>query len=219
MKLSDYVNETNLSRVFQHLNEPNRCMIAISADRNEISGKAKKERQKNLEKDIRMVGFGFSKVTGGYEEKIDNSTIEVIEKSFLVFFKLQELEKAKKYFNHLRDKYDQDAYLLVVDGKAAFIDKNDNIQQLGKWYPKQLDIFFTKLKNGRKFSFSNTIISEGNTLCSSVSEKLVSERIKLAVYAAAKNNTTFAEEQEKCKEIEYAKSIEYYFNKVKNEIE
>ena len=36
MKLSDYVNETNLSRVFQHLNEPNRCMIAISSDRNDI---------------------------------------------------------------------------------------------------------------------------------------------------------------------------------------
>ena len=97
MKLSDYINETNLSRVFQHLNEPNRCMIAISSLRDEINDtKERKFLTKQLQFDIKAGGFGFSKVTGAFIENKDTPfEKEVYEDSFLVFFKSSELEKAK----------------------------------------------------------------------------------------------------------------------------
>lgn len=171
MKLSDYINETNLSRVFQHLNEPDRCMIAISALRDEIKDtKERKFLTKQLQFDIKAGGFGFSKVTGAFIENKDTPfEKEVYEDSFLVFFKSSELEKAKKYFGALCRKYNQDAYLLVVNGEAYFINKHDKKDKLGKWHPNQFDVYFTKLKNGRKFSFESTTIENDFRLTNGLS--------------------------------------------------
>lgn len=66
-------------------------------------------------------------------------------------------------FTKLARKYNQDSFLLVSDGESKYVDKNGKeVFKLGKWSPRQVDDYFTQLKNGRKFSFDNAEIAEAN---------------------------------------------------------
>lgn len=102
LETKDSLNETNLARVFQHVEE--NCCVCISAERNEITDpKERKEREKSLEIDIKKGDFGFSKVKGSYiETKEDGSKVTVSENTFMVFFKKERLEFAEIFFEKLR---------------------------------------------------------------------------------------------------------------------
>lgn len=220
LELTNNLNETNLSRIFQHLNNPDMCMITITSDRNDITDKAElKKRRKELEYAIKETNFGYTKVIGGWHENNNGKKILVTEKSFLVFFKSNELKKAKDVFTKLCDKFNQDGYLLVVGGNAKVIDKTGNIlNELGKWHPKKLDDY-TKLRNGRNFSYDSIKIEESKSTFNTSIGKIIGQHKELVTLAALKNNTTFEEEFEKCKDYKYAEKIANYFNGVKNEIE
>lgn len=160
------LTEASLSRVWQNLNNPDMCMICISADRDEIKDfKERKKRRIDIERDIQNARFGFIKVKGGFTENKDTENeVDVFEKSFLITFKKDRLDEAMLVFTKLAKKYNQDSFLLVSDGESKYIDKNGKeVLKLGKWRPKQVDEYFTQLKNGRKFSFDNAEIYEANT--------------------------------------------------------
>lgn len=78
------LTEASLSRIWQNLNNPDMCMICISADRKEIKDPRNiKKRQRDIARDIENARFGFIKVTGGYiENKDTENEVDVIEKSF-----------------------------------------------------------------------------------------------------------------------------------------
>lgn len=215
LELTNNLNETNLSRIFQHLNNPDMCMVTITSDRKDITDKAESEkRRKELEQTIKKKKFGYTKVIGGWHENQNGKKISVTEKSFLVFFKSNELEKAKVVFTELCDKFNQDGYLLVVGGNAKVIDKTGNIfKELGKWHPKKLDDY-TKLRNGRIFSYDSIKIEEAFSTFNTSIEKIMTQHNELVTLAALKNNTTFEEEFEKCKDYKYAEKIANYFNGV-----
>lgn len=150
----DSLNETNLARVFQHVEE--NCCVCISAERNEITDpKERKEREKSLEIDIKKGDFGFSKVKGSYiETKEDGSKVTVSENTFMVFFKTDRLEFAQLFFENLRKKYNQEAYLLVKDKIAYYCDGKTEFK-LGKFSLNSAAECFTKLKNNRSFTFES----------------------------------------------------------------
>ena len=150
----DSLNETNLARVFQHVEE--NCCVCIFAERNEITDpKERKEREKSLEIDIKKGDFGFSKVKGSYiETKEDGSKVTVSENTFMVFFKPDRLEFAQLFFEKLRKKYDQEAYLLVKDKIAYYCDGKTEFK-LGKFSLNSAAECFTKLKNNRSFTFES----------------------------------------------------------------
>lgn len=152
--IKNNINETNLARVFQHVEE--NCCVCISSERNEITDpKEIKEREKSLEIDIKKGDFGFSKVKGSYiETKKDGSKQRVFENTFMVFFKPDRLEFAQLFFEKLRKKYDQEAYLLVKDKIAYYCDGKTEFK-LGKFSVNSAAECFTKLKNNRTFTFES----------------------------------------------------------------
>lgn len=154
LETKDSLNETNLARVFQHVEE--NCCVCIYAERNEITDpKERKEREKSLEIDIKKGDFGFSKVKGSYiETKEDGSKVTVSENTFMVFFKKECLEFAEIFFEKLRKKYNQEAYLLVKDKIAYYCDGKTEFK-LGKFSVNSAAECFTKLKNNRTFTFES----------------------------------------------------------------
>ena len=158
------LKESSLSRIYSNLNNTKLCMIAISADRSEYKdSKIIKERQKDLEHDIKLGKFGFIKIEGGYtENKGTKKEKDVVEKSFLVTFSRDRYDEALSYFTKLAKKYEQEEILVVKDKEASYFNNKGELSfKLGEWHPSQIDAYFTKLKNGRKFSFGAANISEG----------------------------------------------------------
>lgn len=154
LETKDSLNKTNLARVFQHVEE--NCCVCIFAERNEITDpKERKEREKSLEIDIKKGDFVFSKVKGSYiETKEDGSKVTVSENTFMVFFKKERLEFAEIFFEKLRKKYNQEAYLLVKDKIAYYCDGKTEFK-LGKFSVNSAAECFTKLKNNRTFTFES----------------------------------------------------------------
>lgn len=156
------LNEASLNRVWKHSTDPNKGMIIIASDRASYDDKTRLAKQKELEKDIRNFKnssgkeVGFNKVKGGFIENLgteDEVTVE--ETSYIVFFDKEYEDEFFEYFVKLCKKYDQDSFLFVVGGDAKYINKQGGVEfKLGAFAPKQLDVYFTKLKNGRKFSFA-----------------------------------------------------------------
>ena len=199
------LTEASLSRIWQNLNNPDMCMICISADRDEIKDpKNIKKRQLDIERDIKNARFGFIKVKGGFTENKDTENeVDVVEKSFLVTFKKDRLDEAMLVFTKLAKKYNQDSFLLVSDGESKYIDKNGKeVFKLGKWSPRQVDVYFTQLKNGRKFSFNNAEINEANTKFYPTERRYsdyIVENLKNGIYECLDN-------------LEYEKEVQDYIN-------
>ena len=64
---SNLVNESSLSRIYQNLNNKDMCMIAISADRDEIDDPIEKEmRQKDLAEKSGVSPMCISNVINGH---------------------------------------------------------------------------------------------------------------------------------------------------------
>jgi|GEM_PF-4380211 hypothetical protein len=72
----------------------------------------------------------------------------------MVFFKPDRLEFAQLFFEKLRKKYDQEAYLLVKDKIAYYCDGKTEFK-LGKFSVNSAAECFTKLKNNRSFTFES----------------------------------------------------------------
>lgn len=72
----------------------------------------------------------------------------------MVFFKPDRLEFAQLFFEKLRKKYDQEAYLLVKDKIAYYCDGKTEFK-LGKFSLNSAAECFTKLKNNRSFTFES----------------------------------------------------------------
>lgn len=156
----NFLNETNLGRVWKNVEE--NCMICISALRDEITDlKTRQNLTKELEIKIKKGNFGFSKVKGGFIETLDDGTkVSVEEDTFMVFFKSERLKEALVYFDALRQKFKQESFLLVENKIAYYID-NFGKHEIGKFNVNTASQYFTKLKNGKSFTFeSESIITD-----------------------------------------------------------
>ena len=112
---------------------------------------------------------------------------------------------------------------MILGGHFDFPNKKEECKKLEQQLSDEsiynnLDEY-TKLRNGRNFSYDNIKIEESKSTFNTSIGKIIEQHKELVTLAALKNNTTFEEEFEKCKDYKYAEKIANYFNGVKNEIE
>lgn len=64
--------ESSLSRIMQHIENPNSTFGQISAFRGEFSREENEKRHEQLKKDVRNKGLGFIEMSGGFKEEDGN---------------------------------------------------------------------------------------------------------------------------------------------------
>lgn len=64
--------ESSLSRIMQHIENPNSTFGQISAFRGEFSREENENRHEQLKKDVRNKGLGFIEMSGGFKEEDGN---------------------------------------------------------------------------------------------------------------------------------------------------
>lgn len=192
MKFSNLLNETKLGRVWKNVEE--NCMICISALRHEI--KDEKTRQNltiELRRKIKQANFGFTQVVGSYLEKSENSDekVRVFEDTFMVFFKPDRLQEAKKIFNYLCKKFNQEAYLLTVNKKAYYVFQDGSEKYVGKFTVNSAIEYYTQLLDGKKFVFHDETLKEDFSGKSGLTptEHIIGDMFMKEVKKALENNT------------------------------
>lgn len=73
--------ESSLSRIWQHINNPNTSFAIISAY---LDDENDEKNHKTLAKDIRKLGYGFIEMNSGYSYKTDNGEKFAEEKSYFI---------------------------------------------------------------------------------------------------------------------------------------
>jgi len=110
--MEEMIIETSLSRVWQHINDPNSSFAVISAylddDNDEFN-------HKNLAKDIRSTGKGYIELDSGYSYKTKDGDVFASEKSYMIpnINKNKGMDLAKKYGQQSILWKDKDEFILL----------------------------------------------------------------------------------------------------------
>lgn len=125
------INESSLGRLYQHIGKD--YIVFITSDRQALDVTENNKRRKELEKYIRLAGFGYNKVVGNYVEEETGEPKK--EKSFVVYGKDE--KEMLKMFKRLGEKYEQDSILFVdLEGNAYLLytygSKKGTSDKLGK---------------------------------------------------------------------------------------
>ena len=120
----DVIQETSLSRVWQHINNKETFGI-ISAYKNDLSFDENKQRHEQLREDIRKK-YGYIELNSGYTYKNNDVDVEqqVKEQSFFV----PKIELS--YLINLGNKYEQETIIYKDENQFSLIDpKTKSIEQ------------------------------------------------------------------------------------------
>lgn len=164
----EQLNEIGLSRLNKHT-EDNRPLATISGFRyQDDSGKVlsiqeNRARNAQIESELKRQNFGFMKVKGAYIEKDkEGNEVEVAEESFLVIGERGRGDAVKALVVTLGKKFGQDSILyrdddgqaqLIATRADSFVGPVGTVQKLGRFIPKRIGDYYTKLKGDRKFTF------------------------------------------------------------------
>lgn len=155
------LDEASLNRVYQHVKEkkvPSWGMM--TAYRYANTRQENKERNKELENDLRKLGYGFFKVEGHWQEcqdtelnyvdcpdsKLQDSTEESL---FIPGI-------SKKHAHELGKKYEQDAVVYGgndTNGDAHLLFKTGNEVNIGEFRANKVEQAFSKIKGNKTFIF------------------------------------------------------------------
>ena len=155
------LDEASLGRAYQHIIQkkvPSWGMM--TAYRYINSPKENDQRNKELEKDLRSLGYGFFKVEGHWQECQDANLNYVdcpkdklqdsVEESLFV------PGISKEHAEKLCKKYEQDAVIYGgkdTGGDAHLIFKNGGEENIGQFEPGKVAQAYSKLKGGKSFVF------------------------------------------------------------------
>lgn len=124
---------------------------------------------KDLENDLRAMGYGFRASYGGYQETI-NSFVSKEQSFFVPYIESKSVEEFENDLAKLIDKYIQDSGLIVHPklntGKPYYMKSNKSIDfAFGKKYPeftKPEDEYFTETKksNSKPFTFKDSVLTK-----------------------------------------------------------
>lgn len=150
MTIKDYMNESSLGRIYQHIQRKNVDSWAIMTSyRGENSPSENKKNFKELKNKIRSMDMGFIEIEGvGQEEDNEGNIIQAKEPSLFI------PGINKKQAQKLSDTYDQWGYIYSgteVNGKIALI-SSQGTEYLGSFHPNKIAQFFSKIK-GKPFTF------------------------------------------------------------------
>jgi len=157
----DKVNEASLGRVYQHIKkDASESFAILTAFRGGLSKRDNIKRNKQLQSDVRSLGYGFFKVKGywqecqdpeiEYSECPDDLKVPVVEESLFVP-NISQKEAVK-----LAKKYDQDGIVYQgkeTNDKVEIVSKTgSSLAKLGKFSPNKIARGYTQIK-GRNFTF------------------------------------------------------------------
>jgi len=150
MKIKDYLNETSLGRIYQHIQKESVNSWAIlTSYRGENSPSENKRNFKELKNKIRSMDLGFIEIEGmGQEEDEYGDIVQSKEPSLFI------PNITKKQAQKLSDAYEQWGYIYSgseVNDKIALISK-EGTEYLGNFHPNKIAQFYSKVK-GRPFTF------------------------------------------------------------------
>jgi hypothetical protein len=159
------LNEASLGRIYQHVvsNPKMKNWGVVTASRGELTSAENKQRNKELENDLRKLGYGFVHVDGmwqecrkpdtEYKDCPDDMKVPTQEKSLFV------PNISQQHIQSLGKKYQQDSVLFADEktkakGEASFIDsKSGEAFNIGKFAPGKIAQGYSKLKGGKVFTF------------------------------------------------------------------
>lgn len=121
----DFLTESSLSRIWQHVENDSTAFGVISAERQDLSDNENKKRTKDLEKRIRGAGFGFIKLKGAFREEQTGELREEI--SFFIPVQADEKEDLRKSLIKWGRRYDQDAIIYKDDSHFEMIGTNRDV--------------------------------------------------------------------------------------------
>jgi len=159
------LNEASLGRIYQHVvsNPKMKNWGVVTASRGELTPAENKQRNKELENDLRKLGYGFVHVDGMWQECRQPNTeykdcpedmkVPTEEKSLFV------PNISQEHIQALGKKYQQDSVLFADEatkakGEATFIDsKSGEAFNIGKFAPGKIAQGYSKMKGGKVFTF------------------------------------------------------------------
>ncbi len=159
------LNEASLGRIYQHVvsNPKMKNWGVVTASRGELTPAENKQRNKELENDLRKLGYGLVHVDGMWQECRQPNTeykdcpedmkVPTEEKSLFV------PNISQEHIQALGKKYQQDSVLFADEatkakGEATFIDsKSGEAFNIGKFAPGKIAQGYSKMKGGKVFTF------------------------------------------------------------------
>jgi len=159
------LDESSLGRIHQHVvsNPKVKNWGVVTASRGELTPAENKQRNKELENDLRKLGYGFVHVDGmwqecrkpdtEYKDCPDDMKVPTEEKSLFI------PNISQEHIQALGKKYQQDSVLFADEktkakGEATFIDsKSGEAFNIGKFAPGKIAQGYSKLKGGQVFTF------------------------------------------------------------------
>jgi hypothetical protein len=159
------LNEASLGRIYQHVvsNPKMKNWGVVTASRGELTPAENKQRNKELENDLRKMGYGFVHVDGmwqecrkpdtEYKDCPDDMKVPTEEKSLFI------PNISQQHIQALGKKYQQDSVLFAdektkANGEATFIDsKSGEAFNIGKFAPGKVAQGYSKMKGGKVFTF------------------------------------------------------------------
>lgn len=152
---SDFVMESSLSRVFQHV-DGGSTIGAMSVFRSDVAGAVNEANHAMFRREIRQAGFGYIPLLGHYEETVNGSLQEVVEPSFLIISNKDDSGRLKGFLKIMGRKYNQESVLYKDSGSdvAVLIFMSDFSEVvLGPWSPFALGKYYSEIGAGRGFHF------------------------------------------------------------------
>lgn len=159
------LDEESMGRIYQHIvsNPKTNSWAVITASRGELTSAENKQRNKELENDLRKMGLGYVHADGMWRE-CKNQSIEY--KNCPEELKVPSEEKVLFIPNIPKDKavelgkkYQQDSVLYADEetkarGEATFIDSKSGEEfNIGKFTPGKVAQGYTKMKGDKVFTF------------------------------------------------------------------
>lgn len=166
------LNEASLGRIYQHVvsNPKMKNWGVVTASRGELSAAENKQRNKELEADLRKMGYGFVHVDGmwqecrkpdtEYKDCPDDMKVPTKEKSIFV------PNISQEHIQSLGKKYQQDSVLYAdaetrAKGEATFIDsKSGEAFNIGQFSAGKIAQGYSKIKGGKVFTFEPKKVEE-----------------------------------------------------------
>lgn len=158
------LDEASMGRIYQHVvsNPNSKSWGIVTASRGELTPAENKQRNKELENDLRKLGLGFVHVDGmwreckdrdiDYSKCPDDMKVPTEEKSYFV------PNASKEAITKLGNKYQQDSVLFADEdtkkrGEATYISANGSEFNIGKFTAGKVSQGYSKMKGDKVFTF------------------------------------------------------------------
>lgn len=154
------LDEVSLGRAYQHVvDKKSPSWGIVTAHRAVYSKKENEARNKQLEQDVRKMGYGFFKMEGHWQECQDPN----IDYKDCPKDQLKDAKETPLFIPGIKEheiaalckKYDQDSVVYgdTKSDNAKLIYKNGGTDDIGTFHPGKIAQAYSKLKGGRTFTF------------------------------------------------------------------